>query len=115
MKPAFMTAPLHAFAHGRSGDKGNRLNVSVIAYRPRPGRLILAEVTERRIADLFRHRHASRMVRYELPNLYALNFVVDDVLEGDVVESSAGHPRQDPRLPGAADADSRAVRPVRAT
>ncbi|MEK9970911.1 MAG: hypothetical protein VW600_17375, partial [Ferrovibrio sp.] len=26
--------PLHRIAHGRTGDKGNRLNVSVIAYRP---------------------------------------------------------------------------------
>ena len=33
---------------------------------------------------LFRHRGASRVIRYVLPNLRALNFVVDDVLEGGV-------------------------------
>ena len=30
--------PLHAVAHGRAGDKGNRLNISVIPYAPRPTR-----------------------------------------------------------------------------
>ena len=40
--------PLHAFAHGRAGDKGNTSNISVIAYRPADWPLILEQVTAER-------------------------------------------------------------------
>ena len=75
---------LHRVAHARAGDKGNRLNVSVIAYHPRLWPLILAQVTTARVHDLFRHRGATAVTRYELPHLHALNFVIDEVLEGGV-------------------------------
>ena len=75
---------LHEIAHARAGDKGNRLNVSVIAYHPDLWPLIHDQVTEARVLDLFRHRGASQVKRYELPNLHALNFVIDAVLEGGV-------------------------------
>ena len=80
---------LHAIAHGRSGDKGNRLNVNVIAYAPEHWPVLLAEVTEARVAALFAHRGATRVTRYELPRLGALNFVIDDALEGGVNSSLA--------------------------
>ncbi len=79
--------PLHEIAHGRAGDKGNRLNVSVIAYHAELWPVILAQVTADRVHDLFRHRGATRVARYALPNLRALNFVIDDVLEGGVNSS----------------------------
>ncbi|KFC66236.1 hypothetical protein FF80_02497 [Devosia sp. LC5] len=87
-----MTAPLrtvtlHQIAHGRSGDKGNRLNVNVIAYEPRHWPLLLAEVTAERVAALFAHRGVTRVTRYELPLLAALNFVIEDALEGGVNSS----------------------------
>ncbi len=78
------TLPLHQVAHARAGDKGNRLNVSVIAYHPDLWPVLLDQVTAERVHDLFRHRGATAVVRYELPNLHALNFVVDEVLEGGV-------------------------------
>ncbi len=78
------TVPLHEVAHARAGDKGNRLNVSVVAYHPELWPVLLAQVTAERVHTLFRHRGASVVVRYELPNLHALNFVVDEVLEGGV-------------------------------
>ncbi len=80
-------ARLHEIAHGRAGDKGNRLNVSVIAYHPELWPVILDQVTEERVHALFRHRGATRVVRYALPNLHALNFVIDEVLEGGVNSS----------------------------
>jgi hypothetical protein len=80
---------LHAIAHGRSGDKGNRLNVNVIAYAPEHWPVLLAEVTEARVAALFAHRGVTRVTRYELPRLGALNFVIDDALEGGVNSSLA--------------------------
>ena len=79
-----MTAmPLHEVAHARAGDKGNRLNISVIAYHPDLWPL-LAQVTAERVHGLFRHRAAAAVARYELPNLHALNFVIDEALEGGV-------------------------------
>ena len=75
---------LHEIAHGRTGDKGNRLNVSVVAYRRELWPIVLEQVTAARVHALFRHRGATGAVRYELPQLMALNFVVDAVLEGGV-------------------------------
>ena len=71
-------------AHGRTGDKGNRSNISVIAYRAEDFALIVEQVTEERVAALFAHRNPARVRRYLLPNLAAMNFVIDDVLDGGV-------------------------------
>lgn len=76
--------PLHAVAHGRAGDKGNRVNISVIAYDADLYDLLLQQVTEGRVLEIFHHRGASGITRYQLPNLCALNFVIDDALEGGV-------------------------------
>jgi hypothetical protein len=78
-----MTA-LHRLAHGRTGDKGNRSNISVIAYRPEYYPVLVAQVTEARVAQVFAHRRPSRVTRYLLPKLHAMNFVIDDVLDGGV-------------------------------
>ncbi|MBO6562321.1 MAG: hypothetical protein JJ959_17380 [Nisaea sp.] len=75
---------LHDIAHGRSGDKGNRSNISVIPYSPEAYPLLLEQVTEAKVLELFAHKGASAVKRYELPNLPALNFVIDDALEGGV-------------------------------
>lgn len=83
------TVRLHAIAHGRSGDKGNRLNVSVIAYDPRHWPVLLEQVTAERVRALFAHRGATDVRRYELPRLAALNFVIEDALEGGVNSSLA--------------------------
>lgn len=75
---------LHRIAHARTGDKGNRLNVAVFAYEPEFWPYIHEQLTADRVQERFRHRGASKVIRYELPRLQALNFVVDDVLEGGV-------------------------------
>jgi hypothetical protein len=79
-----VTVPLHAVAHGRAGDKGNRLNVSVIPYEAEAYALLAAQPTPERVLALFAHRHAAKVTRYDLPLLHAFNFVIDDVLEGGV-------------------------------
>jgi hypothetical protein len=76
--------PLHEVAHARAGDKGNRSNVSLIPYHDEAFPLLLEQVTEARVLALFAHKGASRVTRYELPNLPALNYVIDDALEGGV-------------------------------
>jgi hypothetical protein len=78
---------LHAVAHARAGDKGNRGNISLMPYDPRLYDAIAEQVTAERVAALFADRGATRCVRYDLPNLHAFNFVIDDVLEGGVNSS----------------------------
>jgi len=75
---------LYELAHARTGDKANRINVSVIAYRPEDFSILLREVTAEKVREHFSFRKPTGVQRYELPNLYALNFVIDDVLEGGV-------------------------------
>ena len=76
--------PLHRAAHGRTGDKGNRSNISVIAWDPRLWDSLVAQVTEEAVMRQFAHRRPSRVTRHLLPRLHAMNFVLDDVLDGGV-------------------------------
>lgn len=75
---------LHAVAHSRAGDKGNRLNLSLIPYDPAHYAPLAEQVTAARVLELFRHRGATACVRHDLPLLHAFNFVLDEVLEGGV-------------------------------
>ena len=79
-----MKVLLHRLAHGRTGDKGNRSNISVIAYDVRHYRLLESQVTVARVEKAFAHRRPGRVTRYLLPKLGAMNFVIDDVLDGGV-------------------------------
>ncbi|MBS7778200.1 hypothetical protein [Acidovorax sp. CCYZU-2555] len=79
-----LSLPLYRLAHGRTGDKGNRSNISVIAYHPLLWPVIEAQVTAERVAAHFAARSPSNVARHVLPRLQALNFVIDDVLEGGV-------------------------------
>jgi hypothetical protein len=76
--------PLYELAHARTGDKGNRSNISVIAYRAEDFPILLRELTAERVKDHFGFRKPSAVIRYELENLQALNFVIDNVLDGGV-------------------------------
>ncbi|MEJ6022253.1 AtuA-related protein [Ramlibacter sp. PS4R-6] len=78
------TVLLHALAHARTGDKGNRSSISVIAYDPKDWDTLVAQVTEQRVAQLFAYRKPTAVKRYLLPKLHAMNFVLDDVLDGGV-------------------------------
>lgn len=75
---------LHRLAHARSGDKGNRLNIALICYRPDFFNIVAEQVTPERVATLFASRKVGRVQRYELPKLWAFNFVLDQALDGGV-------------------------------
>jgi hypothetical protein len=75
---------LHRIAHARSGDKGNRLNIALICYRPEFFDVVARQVTTERVAELFASRKVGRVQRYELPKLWAFNFVLDHALDGGV-------------------------------
>lgn len=78
------TVPLHQLAHGRTGDKGNRSSISVIAYDPAHWPLLVEQISETRVAEAFAHRRPTKVTRHLLPKLHAMNFVIDDVLDGGV-------------------------------
>jgi len=75
---------LYRLAHARSGDKGNRLNIAVVCREPRFFEPLRERLTEEFVAHAFRERRPTAVRRYELPNLHAFNFVLDDVLDGGV-------------------------------
>ena len=76
--------PLYRLAHGRTGDKGNRSNISVIAWHPDFWGLICEQVSEDAVRALFADRRPSQVKRHLLPQLQAMNLVLDDVLDGGV-------------------------------
>ena len=76
--------PLREIAHGRTGDKGDRSNVSIIPYEAAAYPFIAEQVTAKVMRDAFAHRGVGKVMRYDLPGLGAFNFVLDDVLQGGV-------------------------------
>jgi hypothetical protein len=81
---ALLEVALYRAAHGRTGDKGNRSNISLIAWHPRLWPLLVEQVTEDAVRRQFAHRRPARVTRYLLPQLHAMNFVLDEVLDGGV-------------------------------
>ncbi|MEB2775339.1 hypothetical protein SYJ56_08470 [Algoriphagus sp. D3-2-R+10] len=79
---------LWEIAHSRSGDKGNISNISLIVYDRSNFELILRQVTEEKVKAWFGDRVKGKVVRYALPQLGALNFVLYDALEGGVTSST---------------------------
>lgn len=69
-------------AHGRSGDKGDRSNVGIIARSPEAFEVLRRELTAERVADHFGELVTGGVARYEMPNIHALNFVLDGGLGG---------------------------------
>ena len=86
------TIPLREVAHARSGDKGDTSNVGVIAYDEADYGLLRDQVTAARVKALYGDLVRGEVVRYELPNIGALNFVLRQALQGGVTTSLALDP-----------------------
>ena len=82
-----IAVPLYRLAHSRTGDKGNRSNISVIAWHPALWDVLVDQVTEAAVARQFALRQPRQVMRYLLPQLQAMNIVLDDVLDGGVNDS----------------------------
>ncbi|MBS3996017.1 MAG: hypothetical protein KGZ67_01580 [Hydrogenophaga sp.] len=82
-----LPVPLWRVAHGRTGDKGNRSNISLIAWHPSFYPILEAQVGAERVREHFHARQPGRVERFALPQLHAFNFVLDDVLDGGVNDS----------------------------
>ena len=84
-----MTTRLHDLAHARAGDKGDISMISVIAYRAEDYPLLVEALTAAAVARFFVELGLTRVERFELPTLGALNFVLHGALRGGVTRSLA--------------------------
>ncbi len=82
-----ITVPLVAIAHGRSGDKGNLSNISVLARRPEFLGVIAAQVTPDAVAAYMAHVVEGKVERYPWPGLHGFNFILNQSLGGGGVAS----------------------------
>lgn len=80
---------LRELAHGRTGDKGNTLNVSVICFDPKHYAHLRNVLTPERVKAHLADVVKGDVVRYELPLLGAFNFVLGRALGGGVTRSLA--------------------------
>lgn len=76
------TIRLVDIAHARSGDKGDTANVGLIALRPEWYPILVRYITAEAVAHHFAGQLTGDVVRFELPNLYALNFLLHGALDG---------------------------------
>ena len=78
---------LRQIAHARAGDKGETCNISLIAFDERDYPRLLAHATPHRVMGHFGDIVRGQVLRYELPHLGALNFVMTRALGGGVTRS----------------------------
>lgn len=77
-----MKIRLRDVAHARSGDKGDMANVGVIALKQEWYALLERHLTVDAVALHFAQLITGPVERYELPNLWALNFLLHGALDG---------------------------------
>lgn len=82
-----MKVMLQHLAHTRSGDKGNTSNIAVFAYEPEFYPLLKEQLTAQRFKAFYRTAITGEVLRYEVDNLHALNFVAHGALGGGVSRS----------------------------
>ncbi len=87
--PALPHIKLREIAHARTGDKGNTSNIALIAYEARHYAHLCMHVTEARVKAHFEEVVHGSVVRYEMPKIGALNFVLQHALGGGVTRSLA--------------------------
>ncbi len=86
-------APLHLFAHGRSGDKGDSANIGILARDPRYLPLLRAQLTADAVAAYLSHLVRGPVTRYEWPGLDGFNFLLKQALGGGGVASLRHDPQ----------------------
>jgi hypothetical protein len=79
---AEIEVPLMTIAHARSGDKGDTANIGLIGRSPACYVWLRENVTAERVKEWFRGMARGEVHRYLVPNLWALNFLLDESLGG---------------------------------
>lgn len=69
-------------AHARSGDKGDTVNVGVIARDPKDYEFLKHTLTVERVKEHFGELVKGKVERFEMPNIGALNFLLHEALDG---------------------------------
>ena len=82
-----MKVPLQHLAHARSGDKGDTSNIAVFAYAPEFYPLLKAQLTAERFKAFYKGAIKGEVIRYEVDNIEAMNFVCHGALGGGVSRS----------------------------
>jgi Acyclic terpene utilisation family protein AtuA len=77
-----VSVPLRRLAYGRSGDKGDSVNIGIIAREPRFYDVILSQVTAERVRAYFAHYAPAGARAWERPGLRAVNVLLEGVLGG---------------------------------
>lgn len=74
--------PLREIAFARSGDKGSSANIAVYGRTPETYQWIRKHLTAAAVKKYFKPLGVKSVVRHEVPNLEALNFVLEGILAG---------------------------------
>ena len=82
-----MGARLRDFASARSGDKGNHANIGIVAHDAASYARLVRDLTRERVAAFFAGLGVTRVERFELPKVLALNFLLYDALAGGASQS----------------------------
>ena len=80
-------------AWGRSGDKGDKANIGIIARQAQFLPYIWASLSEHIVAERFSHFTDKPVDRYYLPGIHAINYVLHDVLGGGGIASLRNDPQ----------------------
>ena len=82
-----MRKQLVELAHARSGDKGDKADLSLFAPDQATYELLVREVTAERVRKHFEGIVTGRVERFEVPNVLALKFVLHGALNGGASRS----------------------------
>jgi len=74
--------PLIRIAYGRSGDKGDTVNVGIAARREEYFPVLQQQVTPQRVKAHYGDMVRGEVEGFELPNLWAVNFLLHGALDG---------------------------------
>lgn len=83
----YVEVPLLRLAYGRSGDKGDTSNISVLARRPEFVPLLARTVSAERVRRHLAHLVHGEVERYDWPGLDGFNFVLRRALGGGGIAS----------------------------
>lgn len=78
---------LKEIAHTRTGDKGNMSNIAVIPYNEKDYPMLKELLTQEKVEEFFSEICLGGVTRYELDNICAFNFVMEQSLGGGVTRS----------------------------
>lgn len=73
---------LKDIAHSRSGDKGNSVNIGLFAQSEEAYEAISIQVTPEKVKEHFGELIEGDVIRYDVPNVQAFNFVCYSALNG---------------------------------